>query len=305
MVTQANNIIDAKNINKLRVSNRPVQSLARVETPPDTLPITSALQTTLDLEEMLAMFRREIAQHIKIDGLIYRSSDNGLLIQQGLAGRHRASYGLTLVEEPLGDITLSRSTPFSEHELALVEYLLCPLLYPLRNALRYQTALSAAYRDPLTGVHNRAALEEALPREIELACRHDLPLTMVLIDLDHFKRINDNFGHAAGDCALRETAGHVTRLLRTSDRVFRYGGEEFVVLLTATDAEGAAIVTERIRSAIAAEPCRCEGKNITVTASIGYAEMSLTDNQHTLFDKTDKALYQAKEEGRNRVRQYS
>jgi len=304
MVTQANNIIDAKNLNKRRVSTRPVQSLARIETPPDTLPITSALQTTLDLEEMLVMFRHELATHIQIDGIIYRNNDNGLLVQQGLPGRHRASYGLTLVEEQLGDITFSRNTPFSEHELALAEYLLCPLLYPLRNALRYHSALSAAYRDPLTGVHNRAALEEALPREIELACRHDLPLTMLLIDLDHFKRINDNYGHAAGDCALRVTASQVTDVLRTSDRVFRYGGEEFVVLLTATDSEGAAIVAERIRAAIAAEPCHCEGQAIPVTASLGYAEMSPSDNRHTLFDKTDKALYKAKDAGRNRVVAY-
>ena len=287
MVTQAN-IIDAKEISKRRISMRPVQSLARIETPPDTVPLTAALQTTLELDEMLALFKRELEQHVQIDGLLYRNSETGLLYQHGVNARNRASYGLTLIEEPLGDITLSRNAPFSEHELALVEYLLCPLLYPLRNALRYKIAISAAYRDPLTGVHNRAALEEMLSSEIELASRHKLPLTMALIDLDHFKRINDTYGHAAGDCTLRNTARQISNLLRASDRVFRYGGEEFILLL----------------AAIAAKPYPCEGQAIPVTVSIGYAEIGAEDNQHTLFDKADKALYQAKKQGRNQVQAF-
>lgn len=304
MVTQANNIIDAKTLRKRQADRGTVQSLARIETPPDTLPITSALQTTLDLEEMLAMFKRELEEHIKLDGLTYRHNASGVLVQHGLAGRHRASYGLALHDEQLGELTLSRHSRFSEKSLALVEYLLCPLLYPLRNALRYQLALRAAFLDPLTALHNRAALDETLPREIELARRHDLPLTMVLVDLDHFKRINDNYGHAGGDCALRVTAGQMQQVLRSTDHIFRYGGEEFVILLTATDAEGAAVVTERIRGAIEAERCQCDGYDIPVTASIGYALLEDSDSKHTLFDKADKALYRAKEEGRNRVIAY-
>jgi diguanylate cyclase (GGDEF)-like protein len=304
MVTQANNIIDAKTIKKRRVDRGSVQSLARIETPPDTLPITSALQTTLDLEEMLAMFKGELAEHIKLEGITYRHNDSGVLIQHGLPGRHRASYGLTLHEEQLGDLTLSRSSPFSEKSLALVEYLLCPLLYPLRNALRYQLALRAAFLDPLTGLHNRAALDETLPRELDLARRHDLPMTMVLVDLDYFKKINDNYGHAAGDCALRVTSRQMQKKLRSTDHIFRYGGEEFVVLLTATDSQGADVVTERMRAAIEEENCQCDGHSIPVTASIGYAVLSDNDNKHTLFDRADKALYQAKTLGRNRVVAY-
>lgn len=301
MVTQANNVIDTKTIRKRRADQRAVQSLARIETPPDTLAITSALQTTLDLEEMLAMFKRELAEHIEIDGITYRHNDSGVLIQQGLPGRNRASYGLHLHEEQLGELTLSRNEPFSEKSLALSEYLICPLLYPLRNALHYQLALRAAFLDPLTRLHNRAAMDETLPREIELARRHDLPISMLLVDLDHFKRINDTYGHAAGDCALRVTAERMQEVLRTTDHIFRYGGEEFVIVLTATDAEGATIVAERLRQAINASPCECDGFNIPLSASIGYAQMHDDDSKHTLFDRVDKALYQAKEEGRNRV----
>ncbi|MGM0593335.1 MAG: GGDEF domain-containing protein [Pseudomonadota bacterium] len=304
MVTQANNITDAKNLHQRRVDRATVQSLARIDTPPDTLALTSALQTTLELEEMLAIFKAELARHIDIDGLTLRHHDSGVLVQQGQAGRHRASYGLTLHEESLGELTLSRQSPFSEKTLALTEHLLCPLLYPLRNALRYQTALAAAFIDPLTGVNNRAALEQALPREIELAHRHAFAVSMLVVDLDHFKQINDSYGHSAGDCVLRETARHIKNALRTTDHVFRYGGEEFVILLPATESSGAQIVAERIRAAIAAEPCHCDGSAINVTASIGYAEIEQSDNRHTLFDKADKALYQAKDGGRNRIAAY-
>lgn len=301
MVTQANNVVNARSNNKRRIDRRAVQSLARIDTPPDTLPLTTALQTTLDLDEMLGMFKRELTQHVQLDGLIYRNNEHGLLVQQGMPARHRASYGLTLAEEQLGDITLNRNTPFSEQDLAMAEYLLCPLLYPLRNALRYQSALTAAYRDPLTGVHNRAALEEAMPREIELARRHELPLSLLLIDLDHFKRINDTYGHSAGDCALRTSTRHMLKQLRATDRVFRYGGEEFAILLTATDEQGASVVAERIRAAIADGPCECEGQLIPLSASIGYTVLTSGDTRHTLFDKADKALYRAKSKGRNQV----
>ena len=301
MVTQANTIVGIKSVTGESAKAGTIHSLARIETPPDTLPVTTALQTTLDLQEMLALFRKELQQHVNFDSLIYRMNSYGLLVQHGSNGRHRASYGLNLHAEEMGEITLSSNKRFSEKDLALAEYLLCALLYPLRNALRYHAALENAYVDPLTGIHNRAAMEEALPREIELTRRHGLSLTMALIDLDHFKKINDQHGHAIGDCALRHAATQASRVLRTSDRIFRYGGEEFVVLFHTTDDQGIMHACERIRKAISEEPFLCDGNTLSVSASIGYAKMNMDDTQHTLFDKADKALYKAKGKGRNRV----
>lgn len=301
MVTQANTIVGIKAVKDRKSGTSAIQSLARIETPPDTLPVTTALQTTLDLQEMLALFRKELTEHVRFDGLIYRMNSYGLLVQHGNNGRHRASYGLTLHGEDIGELTLSGNNRFSEHDLALSEYLISALLYPLRNALRYHAAVENAYVDPLTGIHNRAAMEEALPREIELARRHGLSLTMALVDLDHFKNINDQHGHAIGDCALRHAATQASRVLRSSDRIFRYGGEEFVILLNAADSEGAMYACERIRVAISDQPFLCDGNTLTVSASIGYALLNSDDTRHTLFDKTDKALYQAKKKGRNRV----
>ncbi len=301
MVTQANTIVGIKAVRDRKSAASAVQSLARLDTPPDTLPVTTALQTTLDLQEMLVLFRKELTQHVRVDGLTYRMNMLGITVQQGNSGRHRASYGLTLHAEELGEITLSSNSRFSEQDLALTEYLLCALLYPLRNALRYHAALENAYVDPLTGIHNRAALEEALPREIELSRRHGLSLTLALLDLDHFKQINDAHGHAIGDCALRHAATQTSNVLRASDRIFRYGGEEFVVLLNATDETGALRVCERIRAAVSDKPFLCDGNTLTVSTSIGFARLTMDDDQYTLFDKADKALYKAKRKGRNRV----
>lgn len=301
MVTQANTIVGIKAARDRKNSVGAVQSLARLDTPPDTQPVTTALQTTLDLPEMLSLFRKELTQHVHVNGLTYRMKNLGITVQQGSAGRNRASYGLTLHTEELGEISLNSNHRFSEQDLALTEYLLCALLYPLRNALRYHAAVENAYVDPLTGIHNRAALEEALPREIELARRHGLALSMALIDLDHFKEINDAHGHTIGDYALRHAAAQTSKVLRASDRIFRYGGEEFVVLLNATDETGATRACERIRASIGDQPFLCDGNSLTVSASIGFARLTMDDDQYILFDKADKALYKAKRKGRNRV----
>ena len=302
MATQASNIIDVTQIRPRRPGQKAtVQSLARLESPPDLQHLSTLLQTTLELDEMLRLFHEEIAEHLPVDGLVYRHAELGLLLQQGLIGCHSASYALSLQNEALGELSISRSQPFAEQDLATLEHLLCALLYPIRNGLRYRAALASAFLDPLTGLSNRAALDRALAREVELAHRNALPLHLLVLDLDFFKRVNDQYGHLAGDCVLRATGKTVEQQLRQSDELFRYGGEEFVVILPGTDREGALMVAERIRQQVAAMRCECEGNSIPVTCSIGVAALDIHDNANSLFDKADKALYQAKYGGRNRV----
>lgn len=308
MAIQANNIIEAKNLAKRRSQKGAVESLVRLQSPPDTLRLTTTLQTTLELEELLNLFMQEVKSHLTIDGIGFRSTEQGLVVHMGEQARHRAGYSMRLLEENLGEITITRHKLFSEKDLATIEHLLVPLLYPLRNALRYQTAMATAYRDPLTTVSNRAAMEESLPREIERSLRHNIDLCMLIIDLDHFKNINDSFGHAVGDCVLRSSAKIMRQSLRTEDQLFRFGGEEFVVLLPASDISGAQIVADRIRRELESSVCSCDNKicpcetrGVGVTASIGIAQLAAGDNQHLLFDKADKAVYRAKALGRNQV----
>ena len=159
-----------------------------------------------------------------------------------------------------------------------------------------------AMRDGLTRVYNRGFLAEWLPRQLRLARRSRKPLSALMVDLDHFKRINDTCGHAAGDQVLVALARCIERQLRASDVVVRYGGEEFTVLLPDTAVAGAFVSAERLRAAIAAMTER-DGlpAGLRITASIGLAAVGPGDDGTQLLSRADAALYQAKHGGRNRV----
>ncbi len=156
--------------------------------------------------------------------------------------------------------------------------------------------------DPLTAVWNRRHFLELAAVELSRARRHERRLSVFLLDLDHFKAVNDGHGHAAGDEVLRTAVARARSALRTSDQIARFGGEEFVVLLPETDIEGARIVAERVRAAIADGPVDADGHGLSVTASLGVAEWNAGEPsiEHTLR-RADAALYEAKQSGRDRV----
>jgi len=153
--------------------------------------------------------------------------------------------------------------------------------------------------DALTGIPNRLALDEAIEREYQRFLRYETPYTLIFVDIDFFKEINDNFGHQVGDKALRWFAGRLTQSLRRSDLVGRYGGEEFLVLLAATDLEEGVKIAEHLRSHLMED--RFPETGAPVLASFGVAEMCRGENAATLIDKADQAMYRAKQQGRNRV----
>lgn len=161
----------------------------------------------------------------------------------------------------------------------------------------------ANLRDSLTGSYNRRFLNARLPEEIERHRRTGRPLTLLLLDLDHFKDINDRFGHATGDLALQRFAQAVTRHLRGIDQFARYGGEEFVCLLPETDIDGALSLAERIRSGIEHDGSgERAGGRPGLTVSIGVAELEpQQDSPESLLTRADQAMYRAKQNGRNRV----
>lgn len=153
--------------------------------------------------------------------------------------------------------------------------------------------------DQLTGVSNRAQGTVDLHREAERIQRHGGKLSLIMCDIDHFKQINDNHGHAVGDEALRHTCGVIEKQLRTTDFLARWGGEEFVVILPDTDRDGAVVFAERLREAV--EKSRCPN-NIALTLSFGVAEYNPEeDPEKGLLSRADRALYEAKEAGRNKV----
>lgn len=160
----------------------------------------------------------------------------------------------------------------------------------------------AARVDFLTGVCNRRAIDDLAQRAIAAARRHGMPLSMMIIDVDHFKRINDEFGHAAGDRALIETVRRIRDSMRAEDLVGRLGGEEFVVVMPNTDAGSARIAAERVRVAFAGEPMLIEERQVPVTVSVGVSLLIAEDVQFShLMRRADHAMYAAKAAGRNRV----
>jgi diguanylate cyclase (GGDEF)-like protein len=156
-----------------------------------------------------------------------------------------------------------------------------------------------AYLDSLTNVANRRSLDETLVREVDRGSRLGLPLTVILLDIDHFKSVNDTFGHAMGDKVLQSIARTVSGMARPYDLVARYGGEEFLVMMPGATSEDGGMVAERFRAGVSA--ITVEGFPRQVTASFGVATMLPGDPAHSLFDRADKALYRAKQNGRNRV----
>lgn len=156
--------------------------------------------------------------------------------------------------------------------------------------------------DPLTGLHNRRHFGASARVEFERVLRFDLKLSAIMMDIDHFKRVNDRFGHAMGDTVLVEVAGACKTGIRVTDLHARYGGEEFCFLLPETGLDGARILAERLRVSVAGLHFTTDSESFSVTASFGVAERLAGENSiEDLLGRSDKALYDAKREGRNRV----
>ncbi|MFN3152256.1 GGDEF domain-containing protein [Bremerella sp.] len=145
--------------------------------------------------------------------------------------------------------------------------------------------------DPLTGLSNRRALDDSLESLFAMKDRYELTFSLCILDVDHFKKINDEYGHLEGDRVLQEVASLIDNCVRETDVVTRYGGEEFVILMPSTDLKGALIFAQRIREAVE--------QHLKVTVSGGVAQASSTDEPQTLLARADAALYRAKSQGRN------
>ena len=265
------------------------------------LRISNSLQSSLFVKDVINAFSGEVRRVVRRVALRYRNRNEELEYQAGKPQLHRCSYELNLLGKAIGEVTFMRNQPFTPDEQSLFEVMLCALIYPLRNALLYERALRSALKDPLTGVNNRACMDQHLEHQVLSSLRHRTPLSMLMIDIDFFKTVNDTFGHVAGDAVLTAVASTIVSCTRDSDVVFRYGGEEFVVILTNTQAAGAKLLAERIRASIEARTIPANGNNARVTVSIGVAELGIAESKVDLVERADEMLYCAKERGRNQV----
>jgi two-component system cell cycle response regulator len=166
-----------------------------------------------------------------------------------------------------------------------------------------QKSLELAITDALTGLHNRRYMERHIGGLVEQASSLGKPLAVLMLDVDHFKAINDSYGHAAGDEVLREFALRIRRSIRGLDLACRYGGEEFLVVMPETDLSAAALAAERLRRRIASDPFPIQRgeRAMEVTISVGIAALAEGEDPASVLKRADEALYRAKRDGRNRV----
>ncbi|WP_223519076.1 GGDEF domain-containing protein [Pseudomonas sp. GL-B-19] len=259
------------------------------------------LQTSLEPQRILGLFFREIQRLVPLDALTYQHQASDLRLEFGQRGHHSVSYSLSHEGEQLGELVFRRNERFSELDQGNLESLLSALLFPMRNALLYRAATQIALRDPLTDTGNRIAMDQTLEREIEMSRRHLMPLSLLMLDIDHFKNVNDSYGHNAGDDVLKAVATAIKNQLRNVDMVFRFGGEEFLILLSNTTREAAAMVGERLRVAAQAQDYQADGNAIELTVSLGCSTLLPGESAESLLRRADSALYVAKREGRNRL----
>ena len=202
----------------------------------------------------------------------------------------------------VGTIALSPSPADADDATRLLPLVASELGGPLRMAALVEESQRQASIDVLTGLMNRRAFLPAIRAEVARGARYKQALSVLLIDIDHFKLINDRFGHASGDAVLSAVGGLLLRTTRTTDFAARWGGEEFVIALTATDLEGGRLAAERARLAI--ESMLVDdgnGVSIPVTGSVGLATLQPGEGVEQLMDRADRAMYAAKYGGRNRV----
>lgn len=277
-----------------KVYNRELEQQARLD-------LAIALQMSLDIDWVLNKFMEHIHSYFLFDGFSYSCAEPDVKIESARQKGHSCSYNMQIEGLELGALMVYRGRKFVESELMLLENLLSILIYPLRNSLQFKKASLLAHCDALTGVRNRSTFDESLEREISLSQRYRKDISLLVIDIDFFKKVNDTYGHSVGDDVLKKVASTIQHSIRTTDMLFRYGGEEFVVLLTNSDCDDSSVIADRILASVRDIDMEIAGQKMDISVSIGLACRNKLDDGATLFKRADKAMYIAKSEGRNQL----
>jgi diguanylate cyclase (GGDEF)-like protein len=220
----------------------------------------------------------------------------------GVTRDPRAGFPLVVGDAAIGVIGIEAAGTITEERARIIEAAASLLAVCLRNVQVFRDIKETGVRDRLTGCWTRSHAMEVIDAELRRARRSGLAVSILLFDLDHFKSINDRYGHLAGDAVLAEVGKRFQQVLRTSDLKARYGGEEFIGVLPATPLQGAGCVAETLRREIAGRPVPWNDAALNVTASIGVTQAEAGElDIEAIIARADAALYRAKQQGRNRV----
>jgi diguanylate cyclase (GGDEF)-like protein len=250
------------------------------------------LQITIDLEHLLKLFYNELQKYLPITGFSFQNLDHTISLSFGEITQEYCSKQLILNNSLLGTVRF-----FPKHlEVSILDSALSCLLFPLRNALQYHVALLRASRDQVTGLGNRYALETRLTQ----LDANNMPLSLIIIDVDNFKRLNDLYGHTIGDYALSYIASLLKHIPLCTHASFRYGGDEYLILLPNISKINAVQLSKTVQEAIKKNPFKIQDQQYPITVSMGVAHREMDGGSfQELFELADKALYMAKASGKN------
>lgn len=272
-------------------------------------------QTRIEVNhDQLECFADSFSEKTLQQGRIFMESNQAAAGPVVSKGGYEIMIPLAIGKEKIGLLRLVRVRkaengrpdalePYNHYQSKMLSMISTPLTLALRNAEMYQQVQDLAVRDELTGTLNRRAFSKTLEREFRRAKRYDTPLSLILVDIDYFKEINDTHGHLVGDQVLKKMVSVLNNSIREVDILARYGGDEFVSLLPGTNLEEVLVVARRMKEQVQTTYFHRNGNPIEVTVSIGVAHYPLPEitSPDLLFELADQALYRAKRNGRNQT----
>lgn len=249
------------------------------------------LQTTLELDKLLNIFAMEAAKYADFSGLYFKSPKMSVAARGSKPAKTERQFKLLLDDDFIGVLTYALNKPISMSNYKILTKLHQYLLYPLRNCLMFQQANQLAMQDALTGLGNRRYFDQQLKRALNAAHRHHSTIGLILGDLNKFKQVNDNFGHHIGDEVLQHVAKAMQFSVRDSDCVFRFGGDEFAMLVEQANHHALEAICERVNLAMSNDPLLAK---YDVGCSLGLTYLDRADTEASIFARADQALYREK-----------
>lgn len=272
--------------------------------------LSHVLQLSLETDKILDLFFKQVKNSLKLTKLLYTNNKHNISVVIGSklnfihsSHKHTKQFKLQYQNCELGEIHVASKIKFSPSKIIELQSYIKLLILPLKNSLLYTEAIKATRTDALTSLGNRLSLLQDLQHHFNISTRYNNPLSVIFLDIDHFKKINDQYGHIIGDKVLISLADIMQLLVRKSDKLYRFGGEEFVIILEHTNQLGAINLAKKILHSIHKKIFNLTDEKtklqLKITLSLGIASKCNNDTPESLISRADSALYDAKNNGRN------